>query len=117
MWIMSQLTRIGCRETLVCKNYAEATSRYRYKSFDQVNAVEFTPSRLMYGRHQRSTVSFNSLSAMAASPLADPYEALESITCDLSAFPDCVFFRVEAIIRPWRLSKVVGELNKAGIRG
>lgn len=45
------------------------------------------------------------------------YEKLEAITCDLSAFPQCNFFRVEAIIRPWRLSKVVHELSAAGIKG
>ena len=30
----------------------------------------------------------------AAAPAA-PYKALDSITCDLSAFPACSFFRVE----------------------
>jgi len=47
----------------------------------------------------------------------NPYEALEAVTCDLSAFPNCKFFRIEAIIRPWRLNKVVSVLNSSGIRG
>lgn len=55
--------------------------------------------------------------AAAAATAANPYDALEAITCDLSAFPTCSFFRVEAIIRPWRLTKVVLQLNEAGIRG
>lgn len=46
-----------------------------------------------------------------------PYKKLEAITCDLSAFPTCNFFRVEAIIRPWRLQAVVQALNKSGVRG
>eukprot|EP00887_Chlorella_sp_A99_P004080 scaffold23.g4080.t1 len=48
---------------------------------------------------------------------AAPYKALESIKCDLSAFPSCQFFRVEAIIRPWRVDTVVTQLNDNGIRG
>ena len=55
--------------------------------------------------------------SVAAANVADPYSAIESIECDLQAFPDCTFFKVEAIIRPWRLTKVVAELNTAGIRG
>lgn len=45
------------------------------------------------------------------------YAELESIQCDLSAFPAVQFFRVEAIFRPWRLPFVIGELSKNGIRG
>lgn len=80
---------------------------------------------------------------------ASPYEVLEAITCDLSAFPAVTFFRVEvlspppfcicvhdvltatgpasrplptsldlqAVIRPWRLQKVVHELSLQGIKG
>lgn len=48
---------------------------------------------------------------------AAPYKELEAICCDLSAFPGCNFFRVEAVIRPWRLDKVVGQLYASGIRG
>lgn len=47
---------------------------------------------------------------------AVPYKALDSVVVDLSAFPNCNFFRVEAIIRPWRLNKVVLQLNASGIR-
>lgn len=36
---------------------------------------------------------------------------------DISAFPDCQFFQVTAIIRPWRLSYVVQDLSENGIRG
>lgn len=36
---------------------------------------------------------------------------------DLDAFPNCNFFRVEAIIRPWRLQNVVAALDEAGVRG
>jgi nitrogen regulatory protein PII len=56
-------------------------------------------------------------SGNGAAALTNPYEALESITCDLSAFPACHFFRVEAIVRPWRVNKIVGELQRNGIRG
>lgn len=45
------------------------------------------------------------------------YAELESIECDLSAFPQAKFFRVEAIFRPWRLPFVIDALSKAGIRG
>lgn len=45
------------------------------------------------------------------------YAELESIKCNLSAFSGVQFFRVEAIVRPWRLTFVVESLSKAGIRG
>ncbi|PNH06981.1 Nitrogen regulatory protein P-II [Tetrabaena socialis] len=45
------------------------------------------------------------------------YAELESIQCDLSAFPTVNFFRIEAIFRPWRLPFVVDTLSKYGIRG
>lgn len=45
------------------------------------------------------------------------YEELEAIHCDLSAFPQCNFFRVEAIVRPWRTPYVIRALSEAGIRG
>lgn len=45
------------------------------------------------------------------------YAELESIQCNLSAFPGVEFFRVEAIFRPWRLPGVVDALSKGGIRG
>ncbi|KAI8474685.1 MAG: nitrogen regulatory protein PII [Monoraphidium minutum] len=45
------------------------------------------------------------------------YEQLEAIHCDLSAFPNCTFFRVEAIVRPWRTPYVLRALSDAGIRG
>lgn len=45
------------------------------------------------------------------------YEQLEAIKCDLSAFPACNFFRVEAIVRPWRTPYVLRALSEAGIRG
>lgn len=45
------------------------------------------------------------------------YAQLESIKCDLSAFSSVNFFRVEAIVRPWRLPSVIEALSTAGIRG
>mmetsp|Transcript_3741 Transcript_3741/g.6516 ORF Transcript_3741/g.6516 Transcript_3741/m.6516 type:complete len:210 (-) Transcript_3741:453-1082(-) len=45
------------------------------------------------------------------------YDDLESIKANLSAFPSCEFFRVEAVIRPWRLPFVVEQLGNNGIRG
>eukprot|EP00878_Enallax_costatus_P002824 GHUV01003016.1.p1 GENE.GHUV01003016.1~~GHUV01003016.1.p1 ORF type:complete len:208 (+),score=53.12 GHUV01003016.1:153-776(+) len=45
------------------------------------------------------------------------YRDLEAITCDLSAFPTVQFFRVEAVVRPWRLPYVIQALGVAGIRG
>ena len=57
------------------------------------------------------------LSTAAAKTEVGPYEKLETITCDLSAFPNVTFFRVEAIIRPWRLQKIVTELSATGIKG
>jgi len=64
--------------------------------------------------HMRQS-GFDSIRASSTS--SNPYEVLESVTCDLSSFPDCKFFRVEAIVRPWRIPKVVEVLNSAGIRG
>ena len=40
-----------------------------------------------------------------------------NVACDLSAFPDCRFFKVEAVVRPWRLPAVVEALSRAGITG
>lgn len=45
------------------------------------------------------------------------YTELESINCDLSAFPNVQFFRIEAIVRPWRLPDVISALSAKGIRG
>lgn len=45
------------------------------------------------------------------------YAELESINVNLSSCPGTQFFRVEAIVRPWRLPFVVDSLSKAGIRG
>ncbi|KAL6747855.1 hypothetical protein V8C86DRAFT_2896540 [Haematococcus lacustris] len=45
------------------------------------------------------------------------YEQLESIKVNLAAFPEVQFFRVEAIVRPWRLAFVIEQLSKEGIRG
>ncbi|WIA16272.1 hypothetical protein OEZ85_012978 [Tetradesmus obliquus] len=53
----------------------------------------------------------------AAPPQSATYKELGSITCDLSAFPTVQFFRVEAIVRPWRLPYVINALGDAGIRG
>lgn len=52
-----------------------------------------------------------------ASHLTNPYDTLEQVTCDLASFPACKFFKIEAIVRPWRLSKLVQVLNEKGIRG
>ncbi|KAL3136157.1 hypothetical protein ABBQ32_007174 [Trebouxia sp. C0010 RCD-2024] len=46
-----------------------------------------------------------------------PYKALSTLHADLKAFPDAQFFRIEAIIRPWRLPFVVHELSTLGIYG
>lgn len=40
-----------------------------------------------------------------------------AVTVDLSAFPAAAFFKVEAIVRPWRLPSVVEALSRAGIVG
>ncbi|GBF90023.1 hypothetical protein Rsub_02730 [Raphidocelis subcapitata] len=55
--------------------------------------------------------------AVATGADSATYEQLEAISCDLSAFPACSFFRVEAIIRPWRTPYVIRALSEAGIRG
>ena len=39
--------------------------------------------------------TFTSAGDASAATATNPYIALESITCDLSAFPNCTFFRVE----------------------
>ncbi|CAD7700268.1 unnamed protein product [Ostreobium quekettii] len=44
-------------------------------------------------------------------------EGRQAVHCDLSAFPQCEFFHVEAIFRPWRLNSVVSRLAEEGIRG
>lgn len=46
-----------------------------------------------------------------------PYKALSTLHADLKAFPHAQFFRIEAIIRPWRLPYVVHELSTLGIYG
>jgi nitrogen regulatory protein PII len=56
-----------------------------------------------------------SVSRLRAS--GNPYDALEQVKANVSAFPDCNFFTVQAIIRPWRLPQVVQALGEAGIRG
>eukprot|EP00879_Flechtneria_rotunda_P001569 GHRR01001728.1.p1 GENE.GHRR01001728.1~~GHRR01001728.1.p1 ORF type:complete len:207 (+),score=61.36 GHRR01001728.1:99-719(+) len=57
-------------------------------------------------------------SAVQAAPThSASYKELESITCDLSAFPNVQYFRVEAVVRPWRLPYVINALGTAGIRG
>ncbi|MEW5314351.1 MAG: hypothetical protein WDW38_005859 [Sanguina aurantia] len=45
------------------------------------------------------------------------YEELESIEADLSGYPTTNFFKIDAVIRPWRLPSVVQELSNKGIRG
>mmetsp|Transcript_23755 Transcript_23755/g.61714 ORF Transcript_23755/g.61714 Transcript_23755/m.61714 type:complete len:216 (-) Transcript_23755:245-892(-) len=45
------------------------------------------------------------------------YDQLENIAVDLSGAPECQFFRVEAIIRPWRLQFVIDSLVNGGIKG
>ncbi|KAF8065629.1 hypothetical protein HT031_003230 [Scenedesmus sp. PABB004] len=57
------------------------------------------------------------VAAAAAAAHSASYKELEGIACDLSAFPNCSFFRVEAIVRPWRLPYVINALGDAGIRG
>jgi len=69
----------------------------------------------MCRRIERSVMGAGTVRASAGG--SNPYDTLESITCDLDSFPDCKFFRVEAIVRPWRTSKLVQVLNAAGIRG
>eukprot|EP01024_Parvocaulis_polyphysoides_P019849 TRINITY_DN19092_c1_g2_i1.p3 TRINITY_DN19092_c1_g2~~TRINITY_DN19092_c1_g2_i1.p3 ORF type:complete len:236 (+),score=28.44 TRINITY_DN19092_c1_g2_i1:101-709(+) len=55
--------------------------------------------------------------AEAAKGVYSTYNELEKITCDLSAFPDCEFFNIQAIIRPWREESVIEDLVKLGVRG
>ena len=62
---------------------------------------------------ERSRVSL----CVRAAHLTNPYDTLEQVTCDLDSFPDCKFFKIEAIVRPWRLTKMVQVLNEKGIRG
>nr|AVU04950.1 putative nitrogen regulatory protein [Lobosphaera incisa] len=45
------------------------------------------------------------------------YDFLEKIECDLNPFPHCEFFRVEGIVRPWRIRFVVDQLSDNGILG
>ena len=72
-------------------------------------------------RPQPATTSSSSSSRThtrrRAAPESATYEQLEAIQCDLSAFPGCNFFRVEAIVRPWRTPYVIRALSEAGIRG
>lgn len=57
-----------------------------------------------------------SSSTIAASPASEAPTTV-NVSCDLSAFPQCNFFKVEAIVRPWRLPAVVEALSRAGITG
>lgn len=45
------------------------------------------------------------------------YDALENLTVDLSSTPDVSFFRVEAIVRPWRAPKIAQVLSSRGVKG
>ncbi|KAG2494419.1 hypothetical protein HYH03_007471 [Edaphochlamys debaryana] len=69
------------------------------------------------GRRSSVSVQANSEDNGSAATRRATYAELESIQCDLSAFPSCKFFRIEAIFRPWRLPFVVDTLSKYGIRG
>lgn len=55
--------------------------------------------------------------AVSASSPASEAPTTVNVACDLSAFPECNFFKVEAVVRPWRLPAVVEALSRAGITG
>lgn len=76
-------------------------------------------ARAVRATSRRSAVVVRASDENGSSPAPKraTYAELESIQCDLSAFPGVKFFRVEAIFRPWRLPFVVDTLSKYGIRG
>jgi len=70
--------------------------------------------RFQCHRQPRQTLAVRSEGGNGASA-SKAYKHLESIHCNLDAFPNCEFFRVEAIIRPWRLAPVMAALAEKGI--
>ena len=80
---------------------------------------------LSWGRHGRQTCFRKRCCTCTVQASGDnggpaasaPYKALSTLHADLKAFPNAEFFRIEAIIRPWRLPFVVHELSTLGIYG
>uniref|UniRef100_A0A061RWA2 Nitrogen regulatory protein P-II 1 n=1 Tax=Tetraselmis sp. GSL018 TaxID=582737 RepID=A0A061RWA2_9CHLO len=77
----------------------------------QIQLVKSPRSR-QYRSKQTLTIS-----AQAEAHEKSSYDTIEKVTADLSSCPDCKFFRVEGIIRPWRAPFVVKALSSGGIRG
>jgi nitrogen regulatory protein PII len=85
-------------------------------SSPRLAAAIAAPASVVVAR--RRTLSPPPKAAQTAAQVdAATYAQLSSIECDLSAFPTAQFFRVEAIVRPWRTPYVVAALAAAGIRG
>lgn len=83
----------------------------------RISAAARTPAAVARRAQQPSTACRGRVVAAAAHAHGATNKDLANISCDLSAFPNIQFFRVEAIIRPWRLMYVIQALGDAGIRG
>eukprot|EP00197_Chlamydomonas_leiostraca_P002914 CAMPEP_0202857314 /NCGR_PEP_ID=MMETSP1391-20130828/311_1 /ASSEMBLY_ACC=CAM_ASM_000867 /TAXON_ID=1034604 /ORGANISM="Chlamydomonas leiostraca, Strain SAG 11-49" /LENGTH=196 /DNA_ID=CAMNT_0049536105 /DNA_START=128 /DNA_END=718 /DNA_ORIENTATION=+ len=83
----------------------------RHQAGRSVPAARVTQPRI----HRDRRVSV--LAAEATAIKRATYKELEAITTDLSACPNVQFFRVEGIVRPWRLKAVTDALGANGIRG
>lgn len=68
-------------------------------------------------QNRRPSVAVRAEDGSAPTIRRATYAQLEAISADLTAFPSVKFFKIEAILRPWRLDYVIKELSKAGIRG
>eukprot|EP01026_Neomeris_dumetosa_P055150 TRINITY_DN4992_c0_g1_i3.p3 TRINITY_DN4992_c0_g1~~TRINITY_DN4992_c0_g1_i3.p3 ORF type:complete len:225 (-),score=25.15 TRINITY_DN4992_c0_g1_i3:202-795(-) len=89
--------------------YSQAiTQQYRY--FPSFNRNKTPPKRQFFRVLKKAEVQASQASLSA-------YGLLEQLTCDLSAFPNCQFFSIQAVIRPWREESVIDSLVKLGVRG
>ncbi|KAL3131615.1 hypothetical protein ABBQ38_007912 [Trebouxia sp. C0009 RCD-2024] len=115
----------SCLELTVPQHAAVISRKTRQTSSNPLIRTH-THLRLSGGKHSRQTCS--SLRGRGFSVQASggengghaasaPYKALSTLHADLKAFPNAQFFRIEAIIRPWRLPFVVHELSTLGIYG
>ena len=71
---------------------------------------------LLSNQQLRARSCSRTTSVLKASPASEAPTTV-NVACDLSAFPLASFFKVEAIVRPWRLAAVVEALSRAGITG
>lgn len=65
----------------------------------------------------RPTLPVRAAASSSSSPSTAAAPTSPALQIDLSPFPTTPFFKVEAIVRPWRTEAVVAALSRAGILG